>query len=351
VETEVMKLQRSFLGAVALLALASSATAQSQVTIFGIVDLAATNIKNGSAGSLKTLTNGQSSTSRLGFRGTEDLGGGLKAGFWLEGQVDMDTGGTGFNFQRRSTVSLTGAFGEVRIGRDQVPSYLNWSNYDLWAYVGVATTANLRGSFLSLGGAGTAVRANNTIGYWTPVVGGFSGHFMVAAGEGSTGNKYAGGRVGYDNGKLEASVALSKTYKSGTAVDDLTTQSIGASYDFGPVYVVAAFERAEYSTLDRDLVTVGIRVPVGQGRIKAQYAKASGTGPTARPQQYDATLFSVGYDYRLSRRTSLYANYGSINNDGNTVTGATYTATGNGPSGMARGETSTGYQVGIRHNF
>ncbi|MBK6471764.1 MAG: porin [Betaproteobacteria bacterium] len=346
-----MKKQNSLLGAVVLAACASAASAQSQVTLFGIVDVAATNIKNGSAGSLKSLSSGQASTSRLGFRGVEDLGGGLKAGFWLEGQLDMDDGGSSFNFQRRSTVSLTGSLGELRIGRDQVPSYLNWGNYDLWAYVGVATTANLRGSFLSLGGASTGVRASNTIGYWTPVVGGYSGHFMVAAGEGGIGNKYAGARVGYESKTLEVSGAVSKTYKTGAMLDELTTQSIGASYDFGPVYVVAAYEKAEYSTLDRELVTIGVRVPVGQGRIKAQYAKSSGTGPTARPKQYDATLIGVGYDYRLSRRTSLYVNYGRIDNDGTTVTGGTFTTTGNGPSGIRRGETSSGYQFGVRHSF
>lgn len=347
-----MNPQKSLLGAVMLTALASAASAQSQVTIFGIVDVAATHIKNGSAGSLKSLSSGQASTSRLGFRGVEELGGGLKAGFWLEGALDVDDGNAGgFNFQRRSTVSLTGSLGELRIGRDQVPSYLNWSNYDLWAYVGVATTANLRGSFLSLGGSSTGVRASNTIGYWTPVVGGFSGHFMVAAGEGAIGNKYAGGRVGYESKTLEVSAAFSKTYKSGTALDDLTTQSIGVSYDFGPAYVVAAFEKADYATLDRELVTLGVRVPLGQGRIKAQYAKSSGTGPTARPQQYDATLFGVGYDHRLSRRTSLYVNYGRIDNDGTTVTGGTFTTTGNGPAGIRRGETSSGYQFGVRHSF
>lgn len=346
-----MKKQNSLLGALVLAACASAASAQSQVTIFGIVDAAATQIKNGSAGSLTSLSSGQASTSRLGFRGVEELGGGLKADFWLEGQLDMDDGGSGFNFQRRSTVSLTGSFGELRIGRDQVPSYLNWGNFDLWSYVGVATTANLRGSFLSLGGSTTGVRASNTIGYWTPVVGGFSGHFMVAAGEGVIGNKYAGARLGYESKTLEVSAAVSKTYKSGTALDDLTTQSIGVSYDFGPVYVVAAYEKAEYSNLDRELVTLGVRVPVGQGRIKAQYAKSSGTGPTTRPQQYDATLIGVGYDYRLSRRTSLYVNYGRIDNDGTTVTGGTFTTTGNGPSGIRRGETSTGYQLGVRHSF
>ena len=131
----------------------------------------------------------------------------------------------------------------------------------------------------------------------------------------------------------------------------LSTMSVGASYDFGIFELDAGFEKAEYSTLDRKLVTVAVKVPVGSGRFKAQYTKASGTGNVATPQQFDATLLSLGYEYRLSPRTLLYTNYGNINNGGSTITGATYTATTNGPAGIKRGETSTGYQFGVRHNF
>ena len=335
----------------ALTALAGSASAQSAVTIFGIVDAAATNVKNGSAGSRKSLSSGQSNTSRLGFRGTEDLGAGLRAGFWLEGQVDVDTGGGAYDFQRRATVSLTGSFGEIRLGRDQNPTYIDWGSHDVWGYVGVATTSNLRGNFLGQGGATTAVRTSNTIAYWLPPMGGLYGHFMVGAGEGGVGNKYVGGRLGYKVGKLDVSGSTGKTYKTGAMLDDLSTMSVGASYDFGIFELDAGFEKAEYSTLDRKLVTVAVKVPVGSGRFKAQYTKASGTGNVATPQQFDATLLSLGYEYRLSPRTLLYTNYGNINNGGSTITGATYTATTNGPAGIKRGETSTGYQFGVRHNF
>ncbi len=340
------------LAALALLALASAASAQSQVTLFGIVDAAATHIKNGSAGSRTVLASGQSSSSRLGLRGEEDLGGGLKAGFWLEGGLDVDDGTAGgLTWQRRSTISLRGAFGELRVGRDQVPTYLNWGQYDLWAYVGVATTANLRGSFLSLGGATTGVRASNTLAYWTPVIGGFSGHFMVAAGEGATGNKYTGGRIGYQDRKLAVSAALGKTHRTGAMLDDLKTSNLGVSYDFGAVFVVAAYEKDDYAALDRELVTLGVRIPVRQGRVKLQYARSSGTGPAARPRQYDATLLGLGYEHNLSRRTRLYASHGRIDNDGTATSGASFTATSNGPSGIGRGQTSTGYQLGIRHSF
>lgn len=337
----------------ALALLASGASAQSQVTIFGIADVAATRIKNGSAGTRTVLASGQANTSRLGFRGVEDLGGGLKAAFWVEGQLDIDDGGGGdaFTFERRTTVSLIGPFGELRAGRDYVPTFLNWNSYDLWGYVGVATTANLRGSFLSLGGARTGVRASNTLSYRTPALGGFYGQLMAAAGEGATGNKFVGGRAGYDKGGLEVSVAFGKTYKTGDMVDDLEVRSIGVSYDFGPVYLVAAYEKAEYSTRDRELATVGARIPAGPGRVKVQLAKASGTGPSSRPRQYDGKLIGVGYEHSLSKRTTLYVNYGSIDNGGTSSSGGSYTATSNGPSGIGRGETSTGYQAGVRHTF
>lgn len=344
-------MKRSLLALAALTSLAGMASAQTTVTVFGVLDAAATSVKNGSAGTRKTLSSGQSNTSRLGFRGEEDLGGGLKAGFWLEGQVDVDTGGTSFDWQRRATVSLSGNFGELRLGRDQNPTYLDWNARDIWGYVGVATTGTLRGNFLSLGGASTGVRTSNTIAYWLPAMGGVYGHFMVGAGEGGTGNKYIGGRMGYKGGGLDISGSTGKTKKTGAMLDDLSTMSFGASYDIGGATILAGYEKAKYSTLERKLITVGTRVTLGSGQIKGQYTKATGVGAVATPQQYDANLISLGYDYRMSRRTVLFANYGTIDNGGNTTTGATYVASSNGPSGIKRGETSTGYQFGMRHSF
>lgn len=329
------------------------ACAQGSVTLFGIVDAAATSVKNGSAGTRKTLSSGQSNTSRIGFRGVEDLGGGLKASFWLEGQVDVDTGGSSaFDWQRRATISLSGSWGELRLGRDQNPSYLNWVARDLWGYVGVGTTANLRSSPLTLGGATTGVRTSNSVTYFLPEgLGGLYGSVMVGAGEGATGNKYIGTRVGYRMGELDVSAASGKTAKTGAMLDALSTMNIGATYRAPFGNLLAAYEKDKYSTLERSLVTLGVRVPVGSGEVKAQWARSSGTGAAATPNQFDATLFSAGYDYNLSKRSLIYVNFGNIDNGGSTTTGATFTATGNGPAGIKRGETSTGYQVGVRHNF
>ena len=105
--------------AAALLATTGAAMAQSSVQIFGVIDAGITRI-SGDNGHRVGLTNSNQSYSRLGFRGTESLGGNLKASFWLEGQLQNDVGlghdqNTAFTFQRRSTVSLSGDFGEVRL--------------------------------------------------------------------------------------------------------------------------------------------------------------------------------------------------------------------------------------------
>lgn len=332
-------MKKSLLALAALTAFAGVASAQSSVTLFGIVDLAARNVKNHS-GTIKSLSpNGQVS-SRLGVRGVEDLGGGLRAGFWLEGDLQADTGNpAGQTWQRRSTVSLLGGFGEVRLGRDYNPVFNTFVSHDIFAYVGVASSGNLRSRFYAtpVGNAGLAARNDNSISYFLPAMGGLYGQVMVAAGEGNTrGNKYVGGRLGYAAGPLNFSGAYGKADKTGGMVDDATTLVFGGSFNAGFATFHASYENAEYSTTKRKLATVGAVIPTGTGAFKAQYAKASG-----------ATLIGLGYVQGLSKRTSLYTNFGRVNNKGANV----YTASGNGPAVTLGGKTSTGYDVGIRHDF
>lgn len=338
-------MKNSLLALAALTAFVGVASAQSSVTVFGIVDLAARNVKNGSAGSIKSLSPSGQATSRLGFRGVEDLGGGLRAGFWLEGQLDPDTGGTGHNWARRSTVSLMGGFGEIRLGRDLNPSYTSIGAFDPFNYVGVASIANIRQPFLALGGATTAVRTSNSIAYYLPAMGGLYGAAMVGAGEGTTGNKYMGVRLGYAAGPLNVSVATAKTSKTGSMISDLTTTNVGASFNMGFATIGGAYEVSDFSTLDSKLATIYTTVPMGKGVFKAQYSRSGGSA------NFEATQFGLGYVYSMSKRTSLYTSYGSINNDGNTVAGGAFTATDRGPAGMRRGQTSTGYEFGVRHDF
>jgi predicted porin len=347
-------MKKSLLALAALTAFAGAASAQSSVTLFGIVDVNARRVDNGAVGTLKTLSTDGNASSRLGFRGIEDLGGGLRAGFWLEGAFGADTGCGGpsvgasacaaATWQRRATVSLLGRFGEIRMGRDYTPTFLNVLVYEPWGYVGVATLANARNSIGSQ--ATTAVRANNTISYILPAMGGLYGTFQVAAGEGATGNKYIGARLGYAAGPVNVSGAFGKTYKTGTMIDDLKQISIGASYNLGFMNLMAGYEKQDYSKSYQKMANAAITVPFGASTIKVSYAKFGSSSNLWR-----ATQIGLGYQYDLSKRTAFYANFGRTANEGNATTGARFTASGGGIAQTRGGETSTGIEAGVRHSF
>ncbi len=342
-------MKKSLLALATLTAFAGAASAQSSVTLFGIVDLAARSVSNGGAGSLKTLSPSGQASSRLGFRGVEDLGGGLRAGFWIEGDLTPDNGNAaGMTWTRRSTVSLLGGFGEVRMGRDYTPTFVNFSTYDPFGSVGVASPGNLRNRNAATGaigqplgsGATTTVRADNTIAYFLPAMGGLYGQVQVAAGENVVGNKSKGLRLGYAAGPLNASGAYEVTDIVG---GNHKTMSFGGSFNLGFMTVQGVYEKSDWKTLQQKIATANVIVPLGQGQFKAQYSKTGGDAGAS------AKMFGVGYVYSLSKRTSLYTNYGSIANSGT----SRYTASGNGPvnASFKAGETSKGYDFGVRHDF
>jgi predicted porin len=334
-------MKKSLLALAALTAFAGAASAQSSVTLFGIVDLSVNSIKNGST-TMKTLSSDNLNSNRLGFRGVEDLGGGMRAGFWIEGAMSPDTGGTGQTWQRRSTVSLMGKFGEVRLGRDYTPSFFNKTVFDPFGTNGLGSELNVESTLGST--ATTLVRANNTVGYFLPAMGGVYGQVQVAAGERVQGNKYMGARIGYAGGPVNVAVAYGKTYKDLAMVDDFTDFNVGASFNLGFMTLIGQFGKTDYSTANQKKLLLAATVPFGASTLKASYVKASGSADS-----FGAKQFAFGYQYDLSKRTALYATYSSLNNDGNATTGANFVVNAGGA--MTRGATSTGYNAGVRHSF
>jgi predicted porin len=144
------------------------AAAQSSVTLYGVVDMGLRHVKNGDASASSLSSNGNN-TSRIGFKGVEDLGDGLKVGFQLESGLTPDNGAssdaTRF-FNRRSTLSLYGSLGELRLGRDYSVTYLGYEDYDVWSDIGLSSVSKFESS---LGTArDTAVRSDNQVAYFTP---------------------------------------------------------------------------------------------------------------------------------------------------------------------------------------
>ena len=236
--------------AVGLAIVAAGANAQSSVTLFGVADLGILSARaSGVAGVNSVITDGNTST-RFGLRGTEDLGGGLKAQFWIEGAVSMDTGASGTTsvdniassanglFARRSTLGLQGNFGEVRMGRDYTPTFNNLTTaVHPFGTNGVGNAGQL---FYPVAAGGTTprthVRASNSIAYLTPNLGGFSAHVMwanagAAAAAGTDNGRYVGARLAYRAKDFTVSAATGKTeYATG----DYTQSNIGATYRMGP---------------------------------------------------------------------------------------------------------------------
>ncbi|MBX3634986.1 MAG: porin, partial [Rubrivivax sp.] len=295
---------------------------------------------------IKSLSPNGMGSSRLGFRGVEDLGGGLRAGFWLEGDVDASVGqNAGQSWQRRSTVSLMGGFGEIRLGRDYTPDFWNHTVFDPFGTNGVASSLNIWHTAGNV--ATTSVRANNTIGYFLPGgLGGLYGQVQVAASEGPpNGNKHTGFRIGYAAGPVNVAFAYGKTDTAPTG--DWKRMNLGASWNLGFMTLMGYYVNGDGSN-NREVTQylLGGVVPFGASQLKFSYTKSDSKGGTPAQNAQDATQLGLGYLYSLSKRTTLYTHFARVSNK----SGAAFTA--NGPGGaQTAGKNSTGYEFGINHTF
>jgi len=365
------------LAGLAAMAAAGTASAQSSVQLFGIVDATLAYGKGGVSNKTQ-LTNSGYNSSRLGFRGTEDLGGGLAASFWLEAGVNNDNGtgsasnvnnqgtpaalaaGTqGLTFNRRSTVSLSGGFGELRLGRDYTPQFSNLTTFDPYGTNGVGTTQTLNtpGGQIPGSTGGILIRASNSIAYFLPGnLGGLYGTAMYYMGENNQNGaanendgEGAAFRIGYAAGPLNIALAMSKTkYAAATLTalvptltgKDVQLNNIGAQWDFGVAQIMGHYTQDSYGDVDGKGWLVGALVPVGAGQIRIAYSEYKldvGADPTAKKA-------ALGYVHNLSKRTALYATFAKVKNSGGSAQAL------NGAAILAN-QSSTGYDFGIRHSF
>lgn len=352
--------------ALAVMAAAGAASAQSSVTLFGIVDAAISRYDVNGGDAITKLTNSGYNSSRLGFRGTEDLGGGMSASFWLEGALSNDDGTPGgFNFQRRSTVSLAGGWGELRLGRDYTPTFWNMTVFDPFGTNGVGSNighkAKIAGTSALVGSPVTDpayVRASNMVGYFLPAnLGGFYGQINYAFDEQATGSlgEYVGGRIGFASGPFNVAAAYGKTDGTATpgfgggAAPDVTNWNIGGQWDFGMAKLLAVYDDAEYDggaagTADLKTWLIGGLIPVGAGEIRLSYGRTELDTAGADPR---ADQWAIGYVHNLSKRTALYATYASLKNKDGLALPIQASGT---PAGVVNAR-SSGFDIGVRHSF
>lgn len=347
----------------ALSSVASLAQAQSSVEVFGVLDLAYLNTRASGSGSQSSLTTDGNTSSRLGFRGTEDLGDGLNANFWLEAAVTPDSGvggGTssnnvdsintgGLTFGRRSTVGLTGRFGDIRLGRDYTPTFTSLASATPFGTNGLGNAGQM---FYPKAAGGTTartnVRASNAINYFLPSgLGGFTGNVMYAMGEqasnavgGTSKNgNYFGARLGYSAGPLNLALATGKTtYATG----DYTQSNLAANYAFGPAKLMYLWGQNKVGVTKTTANMIGTQYTLGQGEIRFSYTMVKAEGVAN-----DANQWALGYVYNLSKRTALYTAVSQVKNKG---IGKAYSV-GDGVAVTDAGGSSSGVQFGVRHSF
>lgn len=405
--------------AIALLALCGAASAQSSVTLFGIVDVGVSyySLKSQNVGAVNAtrpssitvnqtaMTSGNWVPSRWGFRGTEDLGGGMSAGFWIEQSLNVDDG-TQPLYSRRSTISLTGVLGEIRLGRDLSPTF--WADTVTDPFLNSGVGANLIGMvnariavFTALpgggllagpaGGPANYVFVNNAINYFTPnTLGGFFGQLSMNFSENpdissqpdspSKRGQYYAARAGWANNQVDiaasyaVSYALDASPPYATPLTDtkVSTANITATYDLGFMKLYGELSRATNdsrynlpgaaaaSSADYDGAMIGATVPVGPMRIRTSYGyvKYSTDAPAQSLVNQDASIskFSLGVTYNLSKRTLLYATgaWTHINNGQNnpTVIGVPPQTSGTYPAAAGYApKSAAGYDFGVAHTF
>jgi predicted porin len=379
--------------ALAVMAAAGAASAQSSVTLFGIVDATLAWGWGDGTGSTNRfqLTNSGYNSSRLGFRGTEDLGGGMSASFWLEAGLTNDdgrgaatntsntvatgaaagqNGSQGLTFNRRSTVSLAGNWGELRLGRDYTPSFWNLTDFDPFGTNGVGTSQTLNGvntgvnPFLGTAAASanpggiypTQVRASNSVGYFLPRnLGGFYGQAMYYNGEtavGEEGDGY-GFRLGYAAGPFNVAFGYGHTDISGASIGlplvtgDIRTWNVGGQWDFGVAKLLGQYSNDQLELGGADVEgkswLIGTLIPVGAGEIRASYSeyRLSSNIVANDPK---TQKFAIGYVHNLSKRTALYTTYAYVKNRDGAASGLNGATT-------AVNDTGSGLDLGIRHSF
>ncbi len=333
----------------------TGAYAQSAVTVYGVADLSFDSVStSGGVAGAKTgsYTRVSSNSSYIGFKGTEDLGNGLKAVFQFENGVGADTGAM-FNSARDTYAGLSGAFGDIKLGTLTTPTRALGSAVDVnagWASIGSSAALTNRSGF--------DTRQTNTALYNSPS---FSG-FNVAAAYISGENKTAEGNAAklntnawdlgatYNNGPILAGLTYANARTRDVADTQVKNTRIAGAYDFGVGSVRALWN----STKNQNNVGLNAKQNVWglggtfnaapNGKVIAQFYKANNINGTSNT---GAKLVEVGYEHSFSKRTMLKVIYARLNNDA----AAAFNFASNGVNNVVADVDPSGFQVGIRHAF
>ncbi|MBG6076028.1 porin [Polaromonas sp. CG_9.11] len=344
--------------ALAVLAASGAAMAQSSVTLYGIADafVGSTETQVGGVGQRQTnVSTSGVNGSRWGLKGSEDLGGGMKAIFTLESGFNLDTGAqktAGSIFDRQAYVGLQSGFGTVSLGR-QYSAYDNLQgatnhNYD-------AFTFSARGAVSANGIKDYTNRVSNSIAYASPSFSGFSGAVVYGFGEdkktnvgtaaapllNSDATDSASVHIKYANGPILVGYAYQEDKLSQTALgqDKNKYNLVGGSYDFGMAKLTGSYNTVKNNVLKDKEGQIGVSVPFGAAAVSVGYARSKSEGAGV---ERTGKGYSILGTYALSKRTGLYA--GAQNTKA-------YIPTATAGLNTVRETETTTYGLGVRHSF
>ncbi|MDO9075543.1 MAG: porin [Rubrivivax sp.] len=316
---------------------ATGALAQSSVTVYGRLNTSLEEQKNIAVNGNQSVM--QNNASRLGFKGTEDLGGGLKADFLLEHRFNSDTGTqTGSAFWAGDAyVGLSGGFGAIKLGRLTSAAYYATADYISMHNHDTGTSDDKLYTYLG--------QNANTIAYTTPSLGGFTAEASISAGEGaSRNNKVFGLGVNGAIGKLQLGFGYEKN--DGDKDNQLAIRGL---YEMGALTFGAYYQRSQDKGVgglgNRDAYRVAAMYTAGASEFHVNVGMADDWSKLGNS---DAKQYTVGYNYNLSKRTKVYAFY-TVTDNGSNYSYFSYL--GNGAVVNNRAAEASALALGVRHNF
>jgi predicted porin len=304
------------------LGLASAAQAQSSVSAYGLMDASFGRFQSAGADKVWKAESGNMTTSFLGFKGSEDLGGGLKARFQIEHFLRLDSGSAGrFTgdafWARNAFVGLQGAFGSTLLGRNTTPLFVSTLAFnaigDSFGFSPsirqVLTPNTSQGMLPFFGDTGWS----NSVLYSSPSNGAVSFNLIANLGEGAAGatGRNFGGNLFYFGGPFGATAAYQKVkngaFGTPAGFSSQDTWQLGGSYDLGVAKLYAQYTSVKTKAAvdtDTKVYGIGAAVPLGAGKLLAQYGSAKADfGGSDRTNK----TLTLGYDYNLSKNTDVYA--------------------------------------------
>lgn len=331
----------------AMLASATSALAQSSVTIYGRADAGIYHQSRSNPGANQwTLS---SDTSYFGLRGSEDLGGGLSATFKLESQVDLSSGSSSSAFfNREAYVGLSDRrLGTLQLGSMWGPSVWISGKSDAFgrAQLGAVQTL-LQGA----NNRGNTFKFDNAVQYISPKIGNVFGRAYIQAAEGATTGRNYALALDYTAGPAFLGLAFDSAQIAGSAVGlaapavRAKTLGIGGAYNFGVARIHGYYQRNQIPGLDAaSSINASAALPVGAGEFRLA------VGRWSRPGDADARRLALGYAHFLSKRTQVYGNFAVLKNGSRSTTMLFPISQDSAPA--VAGQDVKAFGIGMRHMF